>query len=322
MPFRGNLARRIGYPVYRYLFGPVPSRRLGISLGVDLVPAKTCSFDCIFCQVGRTVTLVTERKEYVPVSEVKDEIRDWINRGGKADFITLAGSGEPTLNSGFGSVIDAIHDLSHVRTALLSNGSLFHLPEVRSAASKADLVKVSLGAWDRFSFEKLNKPHSDIKFASVLEGLRLFGKDYDGELWLEVFVVAGINDSQDSIRRIAGLARDVRPDHIHLNTVVRPPADSSAMPVSPELLERLAALFSPVAEVIPGSSAGKAQPISGGEKNVAGLLARHPCTIKDVAVLFGGDSARAESVLMKMVARGVVRIEKHGEVEFYTTVLR
>lgn len=306
--------------MHRYLFGPVPSRRLGSSLGVDLVLAKTCSFDCVFCQVGRTGSLTTERREYVPASEVIAEIRGWIEGGGKADFITLAGAGEPTLNSGFGRVIDAIHNLSHIKAAILSNGSLFYLPEVRNDALSADLVKVSLGAWDQNSFERLNKPVPGLKFAVILEGLRLFGKEFKGELWLEVFVVAGINDSKDAMQRIADLAQGIGPDHIHLNTVVRPPSDSSARAVSPKVLEQFAPLFTPVAEVIPGFSAREPSVLNGGERNVAGLLARHPCRIEDVAVLFGGDCAKAESALTKMVSEGVVRIEKHGDQVFYTAV--
>ncbi len=306
--------------MYRYLFGPVPSRRLGSSFGVDLVSAKTCSFDCVFCQVGRTGVLTIDRKEYVPVSAVVAELQDWIGHGGKADFITLAGAGEPTLNVGFGHVIDAIHHLSKIKTAILSNGSLFYMPEVRLDACMSDLVKVSLGAWDQDSFEKLNQPIAGLKFSSVLEGLRVFGKEFKGVLWLEIFVVAGINDQKESMQRIADLAFEIGPDHIHLNTVVRPPADHSARAVSLKVLEQFASLFSPVAEVIPSFSTRDPSMTDGGKKNIAGLLARHPCRIEDVAMLFGGDCAKAKVLLSEMLSQGDVRLEMHGEQSFYTGV--
>ena len=314
-PFRRN---RIF--VYRYLFGPVPSRRLGYSLGIDLVPGKTCSFDCVFCQSGKTSVLTLDRREYVPVSEVIGEIGAWIDGGGTADYITLAGSGEPTLNSAFGRVIDAVHSKCRIKTALLSNGTLFYLPEVRSEASKSDLVKVSLSAWDQASFNLVNRPVPSLRFESVLEGLLSFGAEFKGELWLEVFVVQGMNDSEDAMRRIAKIAKNIGPDKIHLNTVVRPPADNMARSVPFSVLEKLAVLFRPVAEVISPFEAGDAAERKSDEESLAGLLARHPCGLKDIAVLLKADVRRTAELLDKMVADGKVRVEKCGNELFYTTV--
>jgi len=126
---------------YRHLFGPVPSRRLGRSLGVDLTPFKTCTLDCIFCQLGHTTNKTLDRKEYVPVVAVEAELETWIKEGGKADYITLSGSGEPTLHTRFGEVLQFVRDQTAIPTALLSNGTLFWLPEVREAARHADIVK-------------------------------------------------------------------------------------------------------------------------------------------------------------------------------------
>lgn len=129
---------------YNHLFGPVPSRRFGRSLGIDLTPYKTCSFDCIFCQLGKTTVKTLERREYVPAAEVIEELDDWIKSGGEADYITLSGSGEPTLHSRFGEIIEFARGASSIPVALLTNGSTLGIPEVRAAAAKADVVKISL----------------------------------------------------------------------------------------------------------------------------------------------------------------------------------
>jgi wyosine [tRNA(Phe)-imidazoG37] synthetase (radical SAM superfamily) len=306
--------------VYRYLFGPVPSRRLGRSLGVDLIPAKTCSFDCVFCQAGNTSDLTLERKEYVSVQEVIREIEKWIGSGSSADYITLAGSGEPTLNSSFGLVIDAIHKRCSIPTALLSNGSLFYLHEVRTSASRSDLVKISLSAWDQSSFERINRPHLDLKFDVVLKGLQQFGCDFAGELWLEVFVVSGINDNEYSMCRVGELAKTIGPDRIHLNTVARPPAEENARAVPSSVLEKFRGLFEPVAEVISPFRNDVPSKINCGVKSVAGLLSRHPCGLKDVAVLFGNDIEITKKILDGMVSEGKIRIERHNDQLFYTAV--
>ncbi|MDD4872602.1 MAG: radical SAM protein [Kiritimatiellae bacterium] len=306
--------------MYRYLFGPVPSRRLGYSLGVDLIPSKTCSFNCVFCQAGNTSDLTLERREYVPISDVIDEINAWIGSGASADYITLAGSGEPTLNSEFGRVIDAVHEKCRIRTALLSNGSLFRLAEVRTDASRSDLVKISLSAWDQPSFERINRSHPGLRFESVLQGLQDFGSDYKGELWLEVFVVSGLNDDEISMRRIGKLAKTIVPDCIHLNTVVRPPAESNARAVPFHVLQRFTGLFEPVAEVISSFSADVSACENGDAKSVVGLVSRHPCELKDIAVLFGNDLGKTEKVLDDMVVAGKIRVEKHNGHLFYTAV--
>ena len=149
---------------HKHLFGPVPSRRLGRSLGVDLTPFKTCSFDCIFCQLGRTTRKTLTRKEYVPIDEVTAELGEWLQTGESADYITLSGSGEPTLNSEFGRVIDFARNATSIPVALLTNGSLLSDPEVRAQAAQANVVKISFSAWDPFSLDHINRPHRGVEF--------------------------------------------------------------------------------------------------------------------------------------------------------------
>jgi wyosine [tRNA(Phe)-imidazoG37] synthetase (radical SAM superfamily) len=209
---------------YKHIFGPVPSRRLGQSLGVDLTPYKTCTQDCVFCQLGRTPSKTITRREYVPIKAVLDELGRWLKRGGKPDHITLSGSGEPTLHSRFGEVLRFVRTNSAIKAVLLTNGSLFHLPEVRRQALQAHIVKVSLSAWDQASYGWVNRPHPDLDFKQLIEGQKSFREEFKGEMWIEVFLVAGMNSIPSDVAKIAALVDLLKPDRIHLNTAVRPPA--------------------------------------------------------------------------------------------------
>lgn len=271
----------------RYVFGPVPSRRFGRSLGVDLTPLKTCSFNCVFCQLGPTPSTTLERQEYVPVPSVKDEIRRWRDAGGTADYATLSGSGEPTLHSGFGDVLRFLKTELPCPAVLLTNGSLLYLPVVRAAAAEADVVKLSLSAWDDDSFRRVNRPHPELNFTRSVAGMREFRRMFAGRIWLEVFLVAGLNDAPEQVERIAALATSIGPDKIHLNTAVRPPAESSVRPVAPERLTELAKLFRPLAEAIADFSARTGSGVAVNETAIRDMLRRRPCTARQIADVFG-----------------------------------
>ncbi len=299
---------------YRFLFGPVRSRRLGRSLGIDLVPFKVCTFDCPYCQVGATVNKTLQRGEYVPVAEVLAEFDHWLAHDGQADSLTLAGAGEPTLHSRFGDVLREIGGRCSIRRVLLSNGSLFHVPEVRKAALYSDVVKATLGAWDSRSFEAVHHPCAGLAFDVFLEGLKAMRKAFGGEYWLEVFLVAGINDADGDVERIARLAGEIGPDRIHLNTAVRPPHDRAIQPVSEERMRALAGRFTPVAEVIGGraDAPGDAPGFLGqGELNdrLLALIRRHPCTAAEAASALGVDVGLVTAALESLVAGHAVRLE-------------
>ncbi len=274
-------------PAYTHLFGPVPSRRFGRSLGVDLTPLKTCTLDCVFCQLGRTPHTTVERKEYVPVAEVKSELTRWIQGGGKADYITLSGSGEPTLHARFGDILAFIKKETPIPAVLLSNGTLFHLPEVRKSACVADLVKLSLSAWDSDSFQRVNRPHPDLSFDRYVGGLRLFRKDFCGKLWMEVFLIEGINSRPEDVKKIAQIAESIAPDEIHLNTAVRPPAEKSVSCVARDHMEELATLFRPRATIIAGFPAHCNVNIQANEESILDMLRRRPCSARQIAEAFG-----------------------------------
>jgi len=237
-------------PPFTYLFGPVPSRRLGRSLGVDLTPRKTCTFDCVFCQLGPTTHKTVQRQAYVPTAAVIAELTQWLHAGGTADYITLAGSGEPTLHADFGAIIQFLRAATTIPVALLTNGSLLGDPAVRAAAAQANVVKASLSAWDQPSFASINRPHAALTCAAVVEGLRQFRTAFSGTLWLEVFIVWGMNSIPMDVQAIARLAQTVHPDLVQLNTAVRPPAEEFVQALPRARLEELAALFDPPAEVI------------------------------------------------------------------------
>jgi len=301
----------------RHLFGPVPSRRLGRSLGVDLVPFKTCTFDCPFCQLGRTTDKTLSRREYVPVSEVVAEFEAWLQAGGDADAVTLSGSGEPTLHSRFGEVLDAVGRRSAIRRVLLTNGSLLHRADVRRGAASADVVKASLSAWDRASFEAVNRPHPGLDFAKVVDGIRRFRAEFTGELRLEVFVLAGVNNRPESMAKIAALVAGIRADRVELNTIVRPPADPEAQGVSPQVLGTLAGLFDPPAEVIPEFTPGSFRDWSAQEEEILAMLARRPCSARDVAAGFGLHPNEAAKFLGKLERSGECRRETRGDTVYF-----
>lgn len=299
---------------YRFLFGPVRSRRLGRSLGIDLVPLKVCTYDCPYCQVGATTTQTLDRREYVPVSDVLAEFDHWLACDGQADCVTLAGNGEPTLHSRFGEVIEAIGARTRLRRILLSNGSLFSLPEVRSAAAKADVVKATLSAWDQISFEQAHHPHPSLRFDSFAEGLKALRREFMGEYWLEVFAVPGVNDTPQQMARIAAVARLMAPDRIHLNTAVRPAQDGKTLPVEAAKLEAFAQLFTPAAEVV-GLSSSLSPSHEGGvapeilSDRILALIQRHPSTLGDLVATTGQLPSEVEKIINRLVDQGFLRIE-------------
>lgn len=297
---------------YKYLFGPVPSRRLGRSLGVDLTPLKTCTLDCIFCQLGRTTNKTMDRHEYAQVRHVESELDAWIKEGGKADYITLSGSGEPTLHTRFGDVLQFIHERTKIPTALLSNGTLFWQPEVREAAKRADLVKLSLSAWDQFSFEHINRPHPDLKFPRIVDGYRAFRSGFQGKLWLEVFLIWGTNSVIADVEKIAALAETIGPDEIHLNTAVRPPAEEFALAMPRKEMEALPGLFHPTARVIAEFPSDKSADVAANEGTILAMLKRRPCTVQQIAEVFGMHLNEVSKYLGKLSRTGKIRSQNSG----------
>ncbi len=306
----------------RYLFGPVPSRRFGRSLGVDLTPFKTCSLNCVFCQLGRTTNKTVTRKKYVPTNKVIAELDAWLKTDGTADYITLSGSGEPTLHEDFGEVLAYIHNNSDIPAVLLTNGTLLHLPDVRDAASRADVVKISLSAWDQASFGWVNRPHAQLFFEEMIQGQKAFRRQFKGKIWLEVFLVSGMNSMPSDVSRIAALVNEIKPDRVHLNTVVRPAAEDFAEAVSSERLTSLCELFRPTAEIIVDHRIKQDHPIVVNENRLLAILQRRPCTADQLAV--GGNMHLNEvaKYLGNMMRIGMIKAKKRENSVYYVAALQ
>jgi len=303
-----------------YVYGPVPSRRLGRSLGVDVVPYKTCTYDCIYCQLGRTTNKTAELREYVPVASVLDELAERLRGEACPDFIGLAGSGEPTLNAGVGDLIAGIKRLTSVPVAVLTNGSLLWRPEVRAGLAGADLVMPSLDAGDPWTFERVNRPHGDISFEPMVDGLVALSQELRGQIWLEVFVLAGITDRPDEIERMAAIVKRIRPARVQLNTVARPPAERHALAVPVQTLEGLRERFGSHCDVIAdGRLESPSQILGGGdaEDQIAALLSRRPCTVEGIAVGLGLGRIEVLKHLDVLCSRGAVRSARRGAAVFY-----
>lgn len=290
---------------YRYLYGPVISRRLGRSLGIDLVPAKTCSFNCPFCQLGPTRITTLARRAYVPVSAVLAEFSDWVSTDGRADIITFAGSGEPTLHSGLGRILAGVKARSPARTALFTNGSLFHLAAVRRDACRADIVKASLSAWDQASFQRINRPDPALRFERLVRGLERFRGEFSGQLWIEVFVIPGINSGREAAGRLKAVIHRLNPDRIQLNTAVRPPAEAGVRAARQDVLGAMQAVLGPRCEVIAARNPGPRRRTLAGtgtlDDRIIALVRRHPCTQEDVAAGLGEELRRVSMRLRRLV---------------------
>ncbi len=267
-----------------YTYGPVPSRRLGRSLGVDLVPLKTCDFNCVYCQLGPAATVPLERRQYTPPDAVVADVRQALRNGPPPDYVTLAGSGEPTLHSSFGEIASALSALTDVPVALLTNGSLFFLPRVRAACADVHLVLPSLDAGDEQTFRLINRPHPGLTLERTVEGLAALRREFAGQIWLEVFIVQGINASDEQVAKLKSCIERINPHRVQINTAVRPPAESNVRVPCPMRLQEIREAFGPRAEIIapvpaaPLTAEGRAQ-----RQEVLQMLRRRPCTVQDVA---------------------------------------
>jgi wyosine [tRNA(Phe)-imidazoG37] synthetase (radical SAM superfamily) len=301
---------------YHYLFGPVPSRRLGRSLGIDLTPLKTCSLDCVFCQLGRTTNQTLDRKAYYPTEDIIAEVAHWLTNDGCADYLTLSGSGEPSLHAGFGEVLRFLHD-QPMPSALLTNGTLLDRPAVRASAALAHVVKVSLSAWDQKSFEWINRPHRQLTFQSFFHGLKQFRDGFDGQLWLEVFLLSGLNAMRGQVEKIAALSRELAPERIHLNTIARPPAEDFAVAVPISQLEDLCSLFDPPACIAVDTVTSRSPAVKANQSAILALLKRRPCTNRQIQTAFGLHINEVSKTLGRLIQRNLIRTDVRNNEVYY-----
>jgi wyosine [tRNA(Phe)-imidazoG37] synthetase (radical SAM superfamily) len=304
----------------KYIFGPVPSRRLGRSMGVDLIPFKTCSYDCIYCQLGRTTNKTIERKEWVPFDEVLNQLKEKLYL--KPDYITLSGSGEPTLFSRCGELIAKIKDITNIPVAVLTNGSLLWLPEVRKSLLNADRVVPSLDAGSDHIFQYVNRPHPEISFYKMVEGLIKFRDEYRGQYWLEVFLLAGVTTPELEINRLKTCIHSIQPDIVQVNTVTRPPAEMFAEPVPKERLERLAAQLFEHSEVIADyRGVHEKQEFVSQRDDVLTLLQRRPCSVEDIAAGLSLHRNEVVKYTEELLKEGKIEAKAQNQKLYYKAVV-
>ena len=303
-----------------YLFGPVPSRRLGRSLGIDIVPFKVCTLDCIYCQLGKTTEKTLERKEYVPIKPVLAELKKRLAQGLEADFITLSGSGEPTLNSRFGELIDGIKKITDIPVAVLTNGTLLTDKSVRADCARADVVIPSLDAGDEQTFRKINRPHADISVENLVSGLCAFRKDFAGQIWLEVFLIDGLNTDTEQIAKINGLIKCICPDKIQLNTAVRPTADTTVKRVKAQKLQSIAEQLGARCEVVVDFSPEQhSKNIEAKAEDVLSILKRRPCSLNDICSGLGIHRNEALKYIAHFKQQGLVNSEEKDGIIFFSS---
>ena len=293
---------------YQYVFGPVVSRRLGISRGVDLVPYKTCTLDCIYCESGQTTCKTLQKDEYVSVESVTDELNEVLSGNPQLDFVTLSGSGEPTLHSGIGEIIRFLKlDYPQYNVALLTNGTLFNDPHVRKAIVEVDVVKASMDAGSEKHFFHINRPHQGLDFNAIIDGLVAFRKQYRKQYAIEVFFVPDINDSPDALKQIKRVLGMIHPDSVQLNTLDRPGSFSDLKPVGPSFLQK-ASLYLEHAQIINYCDREtKTQNIDKGYfQRVLSALRRRPMTAEDISNLSGIEIGDAYSQLEELVKNGTI----------------
>jgi len=307
-----------GVAGYEHLYGPVPSRRLGRSLGIDMVPMKTCCFDCIYCQLGPTTCHTRERRDYVDVDEVLRDLEAWLEADGTADYLTFAGSGDPTLNIDLGDAMARARELSGIPVCLLTNGALLWRKGVRDAAMQADLIVPSLDAATPETFERINRPVADITLDRYIDGLTETVLAFHGEVWLEVMLVAGINDTDEELAALGDAVRSIRPDEVQINTVVRPAPGLDAQRVDNGTLVRARVILGPDATVISSAwERGVPEGAEHSEAEVLSLVSYRPCTLEDVSHGLGMHPNEVIKYLAHLVSQGKLhREDRDGKVFF------
>lgn len=300
-----------------YIFGPVPSRRLGLSLGVDLIPHKTCTFDCLYCEVGRTTSRTITGSPLAPVDEILRQLEKRIGEC-TPHVITLAGSGEPTLHSEIDHIISGIRKLTDTRIVILTNGSLFWDETVRKRVLGADLIMPTLSSAFSRTFQTIHRPHGELTLDRIVEGLKQLRMEFSGMIYLEVILLAGINDTDEEVGAMKPLIQTIQPEKIQLNTVVRPPADSCAKALDSTRLEEIKLFLGERAEIVVDMGAEKGwMKLDTKGEGLLEMVRRRPLRPKDMANSLGLTIDEVESLVRGLLIKGYLRRQDHSGEIFY-----
>lgn len=296
----------------------MPSRRLGFSLGIDVIPAKTCTLNCVYCQLGPTPELTLERKPYVPAETIIAEVTELLKKNPRVDFLTFSGSGEPTLNSELGKMICGLKKITRIPIAVLTNGSLLCQKEVRQDLMEADVVVPSLDAVSEKIFQAVNRPHPDLKSKIMIEGLRKFSREYPGKIWLEIMLVKGVNDSKSELEKIRKTIKSLKIDKIQLNTVVRPPAEEGFFPLVQAEMEKAAEIIGPGCEIIAEFAGREPAHFQAEEELILATLKRRPLTLQDIVLVTGCNPNEIIKVLGGLTKKGLIKNRRIGKNEYHS----
>ena len=300
------------------VFGPVPSRRLGMSLGVDLLVPKTCTLNCVYCECGPTPQPTTTRGRFRDPALVLEQVALRLAQlDHPPDYITLAGWGEPTLSLDLGLVLEGLRPLSPARLAVLTNGTLGFDPQVRAELALADVVVPSLDAVSPQVFARINRPAPGLSPAKMIQGLVDFRREFAGQIWLEILLAKGYNDAPDEIEGLLAASARIQPDLVQLNTVVRPPAVDGVEPVSHEFLSRLAGRFACPAQVIAPPTSQGGGDRGGMADQVVEMTNRRPCTLSDLVSMTGLSRERTQALVAELMVAGRLRLEEHDNRNYY-----
>jgi wyosine [tRNA(Phe)-imidazoG37] synthetase (radical SAM superfamily) len=312
--------------MYHYIYGPVVSRRLGFSLGVDLVPYKVCSFNCVYCECGKNTLLTLERKEYYPIEDILSEVRDFLSKNSAPDFLSLSGSGEPTLHSKIGYFIQAIKkEFPSIKIAVLTNGSLLCQQEVREELMDADVVLPSLDAATEKAYLQIDRPFSQLNLPEIIEGIALFTKNFkqrskEKQVWLEIFIIDGINTDKENVLALKNAVLKIQPDRIQLNTLDRPGTEEWVKPASRETLEKVKeSLGFPECEIVAKvKDPGKPGAIQDQSKEaVFNTIKRRPSTLEDLTEALGLSTHDAGKILNGLEKEDKIIAEEGARGIFY-----
>jgi len=308
---------------YKHLFGPVGSRRLGISLGIDPVPHKTCTLNCVYCECGKTTNLTLERKEYIPTDEILNELNEYLETSPDLDYITFSGSGEPTLHSRIGEIIDFLkRNYPQYKIAVLTNGTLFYNKKLRDEIKNADLIIPSLDAASDELFRKINRPQRELDINKIMDGLIEFRKEFSGKMWLEIFIVPGLNDTDDQLQLLKRAIKKIKPGRIQLNILDRPGTEDWVIQAKKEALEKIA-LFLDAEIIAEFKQRKKIRSFSRDiEENIISTLRRRPCTARDLSEMLGIHLNEINKYLRVLIKNGKINCKEEERGMFFKTKLK
>jgi len=307
----------------KHLFGPVPSRRLGSSLGIDPVPFKTCSYNCSYCECGATSHLQVERQEFLSTQVLMKELEEFLENHPAPNYITFAGSGEPLLCSNLGEMADTINKrFPEIKLALLTNASLLSVINIKKELASFDLILPSLDAVKQKSFIQINKPHSSIKISDIINGLISLRHNFSGKIWLEIFIIPGINDSKEELEDFKTIIAKIAPDRIQLNSLDRPGTEKDIKKPAKTDLETISTFWGfENIEIISRSYGENEQEIDDKEvaKRILLTVTRRPCTMKDLVALTGKKKETLQEIVNNLISQGSLVEKETAGNRFFST---